>query len=74
MNYSFVYNFGMISSVITMSLEGIWFPWFLQNISQHKIREINKMGENYTNFITYTMVCLLLVTPEIVKLLASTLY
>lgn len=72
--YSLIYNFSMISSVITTSLEGIWMPWFLQKMKERKIQDIDEMGKCYINLMTYIMVCLILVAPEVVKLLASKPY
>lgn len=72
--YSLIYNFSMIASVITTSLEGIWVPWFLQKMELRQQDEIKKMAINYINLMTYVMVCLIFVSPEIVKLLASEAY
>lgn len=72
--YSLIYNFSMIASVITTSLEGIWVPWFLQKMELRRQDEIKKMAINYINLMTYVMVCLIFVSPEIVKLLASEAY
>lgn len=72
--YSLIYNFSMISTVITTSLEGVWIPWFLQKMKERQIKMIGEMAENYINLMTYAMVCLILVAPEVVKLLASEPY
>lgn len=72
--YSLIYNFSMISSVITTSLEGIWMPWFLLKMKERKLLDIDEMGQHYINLMTYIMVCLILVAPEVVKLLASEPY
>lgn len=72
--YSLIYNFSMISTVITTSLEGVWIPWFLQKMKERQIKAIEAMAENYINLMTYVMVCLIFVAPEVVKLLASEPY
>lgn len=72
--YSLIYNFSMISSVITTSLEGVWVPWFLQKMKLRELSEIEKRAKNYISLMTYVMVCLILVAPEIVKIFASKPY
>ncbi len=69
--YSLIYNFSMIATVITTSLEGVWLPWFTHKMKENKPEEINKLAIDYVNVMTYAMVCLILVAPEVVKLLAS---
>lgn len=72
--YSLIYNFSMIATVITTSLEGIWIPWFMQKMKEHNIKEINKLGIKYVELMTYVMIGLILVSPEIVKILAHKAY
>lgn len=69
--YGLVYNFGMLATVITSSLEGVWVPWFFQSLKERKLEEIHKTATNYINLMTYAMGCLILVAPEVVKLLAA---
>ncbi|OOM75812.1 polysaccharide biosynthesis protein [Clostridium puniceum] len=72
--YSIVYNFGMIATVITTSLEGGWIPWFTEKLKVRDIKSINNLVIDYVNLMTYAMVFLLLVGPEILKILASKTY
>jgi len=72
--YSLIYNFSMVATVITTSLEGVWFPWFLTNLKERKLNDIRKIAVDYVNLMAYAMVCLILIAPEIVKLLASKAY
>lgn len=72
--YGLVYNFGMLATVITSSLEGVWVPWFFQSLRDRKLEDIHKTATNYINLMTYAMGCLILVAPEIVKLLAAPAY
>lgn len=72
--YSLIYNFSMIASVITTSLEGVWVPWFLEKLKERKLDEIEKIAKDYINLMTYVMVCLIFVAPEVVKILASEPY
>lgn len=73
--YSLIYNFSMIATVITTALEGVWIPWFTERVTTKKyISDINKLSIDYVNLMTYAMVCLILVAPEVVKILASNKY
>ncbi len=72
--YSLIYNFSMLATVITTSLEGVWVPWFTNKYKENKVEEINKLSLDYIHFMTYVMVGLILVGPEIVKILASKPY
>ena len=72
--YSLIYNFSMIATVITTSLDGVWFPWFLSKLKERRLDDIRKITIDYVNLMTYAMVCLIFVAPEIVKLLASKEY
>lgn len=72
--YSIVYNFGMIATVISSSLEGVWVPWFTERMKAKDINTINSLAIDYVNLMTYIFVCLLLISPEILKILASKPY
>lgn len=72
--YSLIYNFSMIATVITTALEGIWVPWFTDKLKERKINEINQFAKDYINLMTYAMVGVILIGPEVVKLLASKQY
>ena len=69
--YSLIYNFSMIATVITTTLEGVWVPWFLMKLKNQERNEINMIGRDYIHLMTYVMGCLILVAPEIVKMLAN---
>lgn len=72
--YSLAYSFGMIATVITTALEGIWVPWFFTKLKTRNIEEINKQAINYIKLMTYAMVALIMVGPEIYKILADKSY
>lgn len=72
--YSLIYNFSMIATVITTALEGIWVPWFTDKLKARKIGDINTAVTDYINLMTYAMVAVILLGPEIVKILASKKY
>lgn len=72
--YSLIYNFSMIATVITTSLDGVWVPWFTEKLKNREIKNINDLAVDYINLMTYAMVGVMLVGPEVVKLLASSKY
>ena len=64
----------MIATVITTSLDGIWVPLFYRQVEGTKIREINVLAMDYVHLMTYAMVALILVGPEILKIFADQRY
>lgn len=72
--YSLIYNFSMIATVITTSLEGIWVPWFYKRLQGNKRNEINTIAKDYIHLMTYCLIGVIMVGPEVVKLLASHSY
>lgn len=72
--YSLIYNFSMIAVVITTALDGIWIPWFTNQLKQRYIDGINEKAVYYIKLMTIAMVGVILTGPEIVKLLADEKY
>lgn len=72
--YSLVYNFSMIATVITTSLDGVWVPWFYDRYAEHDYETINETAKKYVQLITVAMIGLIAVGPEIIKLLAPQEY
>lgn len=72
--YSLIYNFSMLATVITTSLEGVWVPWFISKLEARNIENINRRAKDYVHLMTYAMVAIIFVGPEVVKLLASKSY
>lgn len=72
--YSLIYNFSMIATVITTSLEGVWVPWFTERLKNRDVKSINTMAKDYINLMTYAMVGVILIGPEVVRILASEKY
>lgn len=72
--YSLIYNFSMIATVITTSLEGIWIPWFYDKLQKKDYDDINIVAKDYINLMTYCLIGVIMIGPEVVKLLASTNY
>lgn len=72
--YSVIYNFSMIATVITTSLEGIWVPWFYKQLMEKNSKDINIIAKDYINLMTYCLIGVIMVGPEVVKILASSSY
>lgn len=72
--YSIIYNFGMIATAITTALEGVWIPYFMKKMNNKDISAINEKAIDYLKLITYIMIVLILVGPEVLKFLASPEY
>ena len=45
--YSLIYNFSMIATVITTTLEGIWVPWFINKLKAGTREEIKVVARDY---------------------------
>lgn len=72
--YSLIYNFSMIATVITTSLDGVWVPWFTSKLKNREINAINNRSKDYIEIMTVSLVGLILIGPEIVKFLADKRY
>lgn len=72
--YSLIYNFGMIATVITTSLEGVWIPWQTEKLNEKSNDEINNFGRYYIFMMTYLLFCVIMIAPEIVKIMAPKEY
>lgn len=72
--YSLIYNFSMIATVIATSLDGIWIPWFYKSLQNKNTININIIAKDYVNLMTYCLIGVILVGPEVVKILSTTAY
>lgn len=72
--YSLVYNLGLVSMAISTSLEGIWVPWFIKKFKEKKYILINKKAHYLIENITVVVICIMLVSPEILQVMASEQY
>lgn len=75
--YSVVYNFSMIATALTTALGGIWQPWYLRKLkngTEQDFKKINEMTKAYTLFMTIIMCGVIMLAPEVLKLLASEQY
>lgn len=72
--YSLVYNFSMIATVLTTALDGVWLPWFMSKMKEAAYCDINERAKDYIDFITMAMFGLILIGPEILKVMADEKY
>lgn len=72
--YSLIYNFSMIVTVISGSLEGIWVPWFTKKLKVRDIKSINLRVSGYIDVMTYATIGVILISPEILKIMAPSNY
>lgn len=72
--YSLIYNFSMVATVITTSLDGVFIPWFMQRYYAGNLDVINRAIVDYIHLIECAMIGLILMGPEIVRLLVPETY
>ncbi len=72
--YSLIYSLSMVTIVLKASLESLWIPWFNDKISKNLTEEINNAVKKYITAILSGMICLLLVSPEILHIMAPKEY
>lgn len=72
--YSLIYNYGTAATVVTTGFQGVWDPWLLNNMKDEKYEEINEMSKKYMVLISYAVVSIIMIGPEVVKILASSVY
>lgn len=68
--YSLIYNFSMISMVISLSLDGVWVPWFIEKLKSDLHETINNKVKIIINIMTLSTFSILFVAPEVLKVLA----
>ena len=72
--YGLAYQFGMIPLVFTSTLENVWIPWFAEKMRNNDKKSINQMVKPYINFIMILCVSIMLVAPEVLKLMTTREY
>lgn len=72
--YSVVYNFGMIATVITSSIESVWIPYFTRKMISNDKQTINKSAKLYIELCTVIFCGILIVGPEVLVIFASEKY
>lgn len=72
--YSFIYNFGLIISMVWSALNSAWVPWYYQNMKKSNNSLIKTYSQNYLKFFTFICVAFLMLAPDVVKIMAPDKY
>lgn len=72
--YSFGYNIFSIVQVTANSLDSVWTPWFYEKYNQKEYQIIRKYGSLYSLLILIFSVVVMLISPELVKILGTKKY
>lgn len=72
--YSLVYNFSMAVSVVFVSLDNVWLPWFTKKLKKGEVEKINEKGGIYFLLMSLPIVTLILIAPELLRLIAPVQY
>ncbi|MGL5149168.1 MAG: oligosaccharide flippase family protein [Clostridium sp.] len=72
--YSLIYNFGMIISMIWGALNSAWIPWYYDNMKKENHSLIRKYSKNYLYIFTTLCIGFLMLSPEVIKIMAPEKY
>lgn len=72
--YSCAYTINLLLQVAVSSLENVWKPWVYERMNQKDYSSIKKQGSNYAFGIAIYTILIMMVSPEIVKLLIAKEY
>lgn len=72
--YSLIYSFSTLAIVLTSGLEGIWTPFFTNKMNEEDCDAINVFSKDYLNLICYAMVGIIMIAPELMRLMSSSEY
>lgn len=72
--YSFAYNVGMIMNIVVMAMTKAWVPIFYDNLANKDFKKIDNLAYNYSKYIYFTAIGLILFSKEIVSLMADEKY
>jgi O-antigen/teichoic acid export membrane protein len=72
--YSFAYNVGMIMNVVVMASIKAWQPIFYEEFADNNLDKINRMAYNYSKYIYFSAIGLILFSKELVMILAEKSY
>lgn len=72
--YSLAYQFGMVPQVFMTTFENVWIPWFTKKMQSNEKNEVNKMARPYINTIAILCCGIMLVAPEILKIMTIESY
>lgn len=72
--YSFAYNIYLIVSITVQSLDNVWNTWFYEQMTKKNMKSIKNVSNFYIFFILLFCLAILLISPELIKLLGSNKY
>lgn len=72
--YGLIYNYSMISIVITNALDGVWVPFFMNCMMKREYNQINRKAVEYIKLITVAMIIVILIGPEMIMVMAPSSY
>jgi len=72
--YGFAYTVALIPQILMQSLDMAWGPWFFETYKANRIDEIKYRTNQYVRVFAIISIALILVSPELVKLMAGHSY
>lgn len=72
--YSIIYSLSMVAMAITNAVDGIWTPWFTQNYIKNEYNNINRKAQRYLILVSIIMMVIMLIAPEILKIMTPESY
>lgn len=72
--YSFAYQVGMIIQVLFTSIDQAWNPWFYEKFKENAHNKIRKRAKTMRNLFTVLYASVLMVTPELIRIMAAKTY
>ena len=72
--YSLIYSFSTLAIVLTSGLEGTWIPFFTKKMNEEDYDNLNVFSKDYINLICYAMVGIIMIAPELMKLMSTSDY
>ena len=72
--YTLAYQFGMVPIVVMTTLENVWIPWFTKEMESNNSSKVKTMVIPYILVVAFVCVLLMLVSPEVLKIMSSSDY
>lgn len=72
--YSYISNIGIILSVIWVSTNNAWVPWFYGEMNKQDYAKIKKVSNYYLAAFTMISVIVMIVSVDLAKIMAPTKY
>lgn len=72
--YSFGYNIFGLVNVTALSLDNVWSPWLFEKMKKKEYKVISKQASKYVVMMTLFSCGVILVSPELVKILGDVAY